>query len=59
VPEKPERALIVIVDDPLHPALTVTDVGLAEMLKSWILKFRVTEWVRVPFGPAAAVIVTV
>lgn len=35
VPLKPLRAVTVMVEVPATPALTVTVVGLAEMVKSW------------------------
>jgi hypothetical protein len=35
VPPKPLRAVTAIVEVPATPALTVTVVGLAEMVKSW------------------------
>lgn len=35
IPLKPLRAVIVIVEVPVAPALTFTVVGLAEMVKSW------------------------
>ena len=35
IPLKPLRAVTVIVEVPATPALTVTVVGLAEMVKSW------------------------
>ena len=34
-PLKPLRAVTVMVEVPATPALTVTAVGLAEMVKSW------------------------
>ncbi len=35
IPLKPLRPVTVIVEVPATPALTVTVVGLAEMVKSW------------------------
>jgi len=35
IPLKPLRAVTVIVEVPATPALAVTVVGLAEMVKSW------------------------
>jgi hypothetical protein len=35
IPLKPLRAVTVMVEVPAIPALTVTVVGLAEMVKSW------------------------
>ena len=42
-PANPLRAAIVIVEVPAEPALTVTLVGLALIVKSWTLKVTVTE----------------
>jgi hypothetical protein len=42
-PEKPWRAVIVIVEVPATPALTVTAVGLAAMVKSWTVYVTVAE----------------
>jgi hypothetical protein len=35
VPPKPLRAVTIMVEVPATPALTVTMVGLAEIVKSW------------------------
>jgi hypothetical protein len=35
IPLKPLRAVTVMVEIPATPALTVTVVGLAEVVKSW------------------------
>jgi hypothetical protein len=42
-PAKPLRAVIVIVEVPAEPALTVTLVGLAVIVKSWTTNVTVTE----------------
>jgi len=42
-PAKPFTAVTVIVEVPAVPALTVTLVGLAAMVKSWTTKVTVTE----------------
>ncbi len=42
-PAKPLIAVTVIADVPADPALTVTDVGLAAIVKSWTTKVTVTE----------------
>lgn len=36
-PEKPFRAVTVMLDMPVEPTFTLTLVGLATMVKSWIL----------------------
>jgi hypothetical protein len=50
-PAKPLRAVIVIVEVPAEPALTVTLVGVAVIVKSWTTKVTVTEWDREPLVP--------
>ena len=42
-PANPLRAVIVIVEVPAEPALTVTLVGLAVIVKSWTTNVTVTE----------------
>ncbi len=42
-PANPFTAVIVIVEVPAEPALTVTDVGLAVIGKSWTTNVTVTE----------------
>jgi hypothetical protein len=42
-PANPLMAVTVIVDVPALPALTVTDVGLAAIEKSWTWNVTVTE----------------
>jgi len=42
-PAKPLSPVIVIDDVPALPALTVTDVGLAAIVKSWTTNVTVTE----------------
>jgi hypothetical protein len=51
VPVKPWRAVMVIVELPADPAFTVTLVGLAAMVKSWIVKVTVVLWDNVPLVP--------
>jgi len=41
----------VIVEAPAVPALTVTEDGLAAIVKSWTTKVTVTEWDREPLVP--------
>jgi hypothetical protein len=36
IPLNPLRAVTVMVEVPATPAFTVTDVGLAEIVKSWM-----------------------
>ena len=50
-PAKPFTAEIVIVEVPAEPALTVTLVGDAVMVKSWTTNVTVTEWDRDPLVP--------
>jgi hypothetical protein len=42
-PAKPFRPVTVIVEVPAVPAFTVTEVGLADIVKSWTTKVTVTE----------------
>ena len=42
-PANPFRPVTVIVEVPAVPALTVTEVGLAAIVKSWTTKVAVTE----------------
>jgi len=42
-PANPFRPVTVIVEVPAVPALTVTEVGLAAIVKSWTTKVTVTE----------------
>ena len=41
--EKPFRLVMLIVEVPTEPRLTVTLVGVAVMMKSWTMKVIVTE----------------
>ncbi len=50
-PAKPFTEEIVIVEVPAEPALTVTLVGDAVMVKSWTTNVTVTEWDRDPLVP--------
>jgi hypothetical protein len=50
-PANPLIAAIVIVEVPAVLALTVTDVGLAAIVKSWTTNVTVTEWERAPLVP--------
>jgi hypothetical protein len=43
-PANPLTAVIVIVEVPVTPGLTVTLVGLAVIVKSWTMYVTVTEW---------------
>ncbi len=54
-PEKPFRLVKVIVDVPVAGPLTVTVLGLAEMLKSWTVTLTVAEWDS-PAGPEPATV---
>jgi hypothetical protein len=36
---------------PVEPALTVTEVGLAAIEKSWTVNMTVTVWERLPLVP--------
>jgi hypothetical protein len=47
----PFRPVTVIVEVPVDPALAVTEVGLAEIEKSWEVKVIVTVWDRDPLVP--------
>jgi len=42
-PEKPLSPVMLIVEVPAEPGLTVTLAGLDVMLKSWTMKVMVTE----------------
>ena len=53
-PVKPLTAAKLIVEVPAALALTVTDVGLAVIVKSWTTKVTVTEWDRDPLVPVTA-----
>jgi len=55
-PLKPWRAVTVIVEVPEAPARTVTAVGLAAIVKSWIVKVTVAEWVRLPLVPVTVTV---
>ena len=50
-PAKPFTAVIVIVEVPAEPALTVTLVGDAVIVKSWTTNVTVTECDRDPLVP--------
>ena len=50
-PANPLTAVIVIVEVPAALALTVTDVGLAAIVKSWTTNVTVTECDRLPLVP--------
>jgi hypothetical protein len=54
IPEKPFNAVVVTVDVPALPAFTVTVVGLAFMVKSWIVKVTFAEWKRLVLAPVTA-----
>jgi hypothetical protein len=51
VPVKPFTAVAVIVEVPATFALTVTDVGLALIVKSLTVKVTVVAWDRLPLVP--------
>ena len=51
VPEKFWRLVTVMVEVPAVPALTVTLVGLAVRVKSWILNTTSAVWVSDPLVP--------
>lgn len=44
VPVNPLTLARLIVELPTAPAFTVTAVGLAERVKSWIMKVTITKW---------------
>ena len=50
-PAKPLRPVMVIVDVPALPGVTLTVVGLAAIVKSWTTKVTVTECERLPLVP--------
>jgi hypothetical protein len=54
MPEKPFSGVIVTVEVPALPAFTVTVVGLALIVKSWIVKMIFAEWVRLALVPVTA-----
>ena len=43
IPAKPFSPVTVMVETPEAPALTVTELGLADIEKSWTVKVTVTE----------------
>lgn len=51
VPVKPLTGVTVMVEVAVEPAFTVSNVGLALMVKSWKVKVAVAVWVRVPSVP--------
>ena len=51
MPANPLTAVTVIVEVPATLAFTVTDVGLAAIVKSWTTNVTVTEWDREPLVP--------
>ena len=51
VPLKPLRPVTVIVEVPAELTFTVTDVGLALIVKSWTTNVTVTEWDIDPLVP--------
>jgi hypothetical protein len=55
-PLKPSRAVTVTEEVPAVPALTVTLVGLATIVKSWTVKFTVVEWNRLPLVPVTVTV---
>ena len=55
-PAKPLTGAIVMVDVPVAPALMVTLVRLAEIVKSWTVKVTVAEWDRDPLVPVTVTV---
>ena len=51
VPAKPFRPVTVIVEVPAELTFTVTDVGLALIVKSWTLNVTVATWEFDPLVP--------
>lgn len=50
-PANPFSPVAVIVDVPTVPALTVTVVGFAVIVKSWTTNVALAEWDRLPLVP--------
>jgi len=48
VPVKPFTGAMVIVEVPVVPALTLTLVGTAVIVKSWILNVMLAGWDKLP-----------
>jgi len=55
-PLNPWSAVTVIVEVPAVPALTLTAVGLAVTVKSWIVTVTVAEWERLPLVPVTVTV---
>ena len=55
-PLNPWRAVRVIVEVPAAPALPVTDVGAAAIVKSWTMKVTDAECDRLPFVPVTVTV---
>jgi hypothetical protein len=55
-PLKLSRDVTVTEEGPAVPALTVTLVGLATIVKSWTVKFTVAEWDRLPLVPVTVTV---
>ena len=51
LPAKPFRPVTVIVEVPAELTFIVTDVGLADIVKSWTMNVTVTEWDITPLVP--------
>jgi len=56
IPLKPFSPVIVIVEVPAAPVFTLTDVGLAAIVKSWTVNVTVAVWGVEPLVPVTVTV---